>query len=72
MTYANNKGADQPEHPHSLFSTFVIGYLDSTGAVIEWLEPLAVVRKVAGSSPAWAKDWKTLIVHPECMGTWLT
>ena len=25
------------------------------GAVVEWLERLAVVRKVAGSSPAWAK-----------------
>ena len=23
MLYANNKGADQPAHPHSLISTFV-------------------------------------------------
>ena len=23
MAYANNKGADQPAHPHSLISTFV-------------------------------------------------
>ena len=29
MTYANNKGADQPAHPHSLFSTIVVRYLDS-------------------------------------------
>ena len=27
--YANNKGADQPAHPHSLISTFVVRYLDS-------------------------------------------
>ena len=28
--YANNKGADQPAHPRSLISTFVIRFLDST------------------------------------------
>ena len=26
---ANNKGADQPAHPHSLISAFVIHYLES-------------------------------------------
>ena len=26
--YANNKGIDQPVHPHSLISAFVIHYLD--------------------------------------------
>ena len=29
MPYANNKGADQPGHPRSLISTFVVRYLDS-------------------------------------------
>ena len=29
MPYANNKGADQPAHPHSLISTFVVCCLDS-------------------------------------------
>ena len=29
MPYANNKGADQPVHPHSLISTFVVCCLDS-------------------------------------------
>ena len=29
MTYANNKDADQPAHPHSLISTFVVRCLDS-------------------------------------------
>ena len=28
MSYANNKGADQPAHPRSLISTFVIRCLD--------------------------------------------
>ena len=29
MPYANNKGADQPAHPHSLISTFVVHCLNS-------------------------------------------
>ena len=28
LPYANNKGADQPAHPRSLISTFVVRYLD--------------------------------------------
>ena len=38
------------------------------GALVEWLERLAAVRKVAVSSPARAKDWKTLTVHPTVNG----
>ena len=29
MPYMNNKGADQPAHPHSLISTFFVRCLDS-------------------------------------------
>ena len=29
MPYANNKGADQPAHPRSLISIFVVRCLDS-------------------------------------------
>ena len=29
MSYANNKGADQPANPHSLINTFVVRCLDS-------------------------------------------
>ena len=29
MPYANNKGADQPAHPRSLISVFVVRSLDS-------------------------------------------
>ena len=29
MPYATNKGTDQPAHPHSLISTFVVCCLDS-------------------------------------------
>ena len=29
MPYANNKGKDQPAHPRSLISTFVVRFLDN-------------------------------------------
>ena len=31
--YANNKGADQPAHPRSLISTFVVPYLDNIKSI---------------------------------------
>ena len=34
LSYANNKGADQPAHPRSLISTFVVHYLDSTITIL--------------------------------------
>ena len=34
MSYANNKGADQPAHPRSLISTFVVRCLDSVMSLV--------------------------------------
>ena len=34
MPYANNKGADQPAHPRSLISAFVVRPLDSIIALV--------------------------------------
>ena len=34
MPYANNKGADQPAHPRSLISAFVVRCLDSMICVL--------------------------------------
>ena len=34
MPYANSKGADQPVHPRSLISTFVVCGLDSKISVL--------------------------------------
>ena len=34
LPYANNKGADQPAHPRSLISIFVVRFLDSIIAVV--------------------------------------
>ena len=38
MPYANNKGAVQPAHPHSLISTLVVHCLDSI------IPPLAIAE----------------------------
>ena len=34
MSYANNKGADQSAHPHSLISAFVVHCLDSVMSLV--------------------------------------
>ena len=34
MLYANKKGADQPAHPHSLSSAFVVCCLDSVMSLV--------------------------------------
>ena len=59
--YANNKGADQPAHPRSLISTFVVHCLDS-------IVPLVSIFKISshylasvetGLSLAWSETPKT-------------
>ena len=62
MPYANNNSTDQPAHPHSLISTFVIRYLDSIISLISifaisWLS-LASVAEQAGLSVTWLKSVK--------------
>ena len=59
MPYANNKGADQPAHPRSLISTFVVCCLDSMLCIlalakISWLQ-LASVAEQAGLNLTWSK-----------------
>ena len=57
MLYANNKGADQPAHPHSLISAFVVRCLDSIISILAiskisrlWLVSVA---ELAGLSFTW-------------------
>ena len=59
MPYANNKSADQPAHPRSLISTFVVRCLDSMICILViskvsrfWL---ASVAEQAGLSLTWSK-----------------
>ena len=38
MPYANNKGADQPAHPRSLISAFIVRSLDSIISLVSRAE----------------------------------
>ena len=59
MSYANNKGADQPAHPRSLISAFVVRCLDSIISVDSIAEIsklwLASVAVQAGLCLAWSE-----------------
>ena len=62
MTYANNKDADQPAHPHSLISTFVFHCLDSTIPILTKSKSsrllLVCVAEQAGLSLTWPQSPK--------------
>ena len=63
MPYANNKGADQPAHPRSLISAFVVCCLDSTISLLSISKIsslcLASVAAQAGLSLTWLQTPKT-------------
>ena len=58
MPYANNKGTDQPAHPRSLISAFIVRCLDSiisqVSIVIIACLCLASVAEQAGLSRTWS------------------
>ena len=59
MSYANNKGADQPAHPHSLISTFAVCCLDSIIPLVSIISlQLDSVAAQAGLSLTWSKTPK--------------
>ena len=57
MSYANNKGTDQPAHPRSLISAFVVRCLDSVMSLVSVTKissiMLASVAEQASSSLTW-------------------
>ena len=59
MPYANNKGADQPAHPRSLISTFVVRCLDSMICILALSKVsrflLVSVAEQAGLNLTWLK-----------------
>ena len=59
MPYANNKGADQPVHPRSLTSTFVVRCLDSMICILAISEvsrfQLFSVAEQASMNLTWSK-----------------
>ena len=60
MPYANNKGADQPAHPCSLITTFVIRCLDGIIPLVSISEisSLYLVAVQASSSLPWSQTLK--------------
>ena len=63
MPYAKNKGAGQPEHPHSLISAFVVRWLGSIIPLVSISEilslHLASVAAQAGLCLTWSQTPKT-------------
>ena len=59
MSYANNKGADQPAHPRSLISAFVVRCFDSLKSLDSIAKIsrlyLASVAALAGFCLAWSE-----------------
>ena len=59
MTYANNKGADQPAHPRSLISTFVVRWVNNMICILAIPKVsriyLASVAEQAGLNVTWSK-----------------
>ena len=59
MSYANNKGADQPAHPRSLISAFVVRCLDSVMFLVSVTKisslMLASVAEQASLSLTWSE-----------------
>ena len=63
LPYANNKGADQPAHPRSLNSAFVVRCLDSIISLVSISEIsslyLASMAEQADLSLTWSQIPKT-------------
>ena len=60
LPYANNKGADQPAHPHSLISAFVFAAIIPLLVISENFKPLASFEvEQADLSLNWSQAPKT-------------
>ena len=59
MPYANNKGADQPAHPSSLISAFVVRCLDSIIPILANSRIMTSVAEQTGLSLTWLETLKT-------------
>ena len=68
-SYANNKGADQPAHPRSLISAFVVRCLDSVMSLVSVTKissfMLASVAEQASLSLTWSETPENVFCHDE-------
>ena len=71
MSNANNKGADQPAHPRSLISAFVVRCLDSVMSLASVIKisslRLASVAEQASLSLTWSETPKDTISYDEAL-----
>ena len=69
MSYANNKGADQPVHPRSLISTYIVRCLDSVMSLVSVTTisslMLASVAEQASLSLTWSETPEDTFSHDE-------
>ena len=67
MSYANNKGADQPAHPRSLTSAFVVRCLDSVMSLVSVTKisslMLASVAEQASLTLTWSETPEDTFSH---------
>ena len=69
MSYANNKGADQPVQPRRLISAFVVRCLDSVMSLVPVTKisslMLASVAEQASLSLTWSETPEDMFSHDE-------
>ena len=69
MPYANNKGADQPAHPRSLISAFIVRCLYSVMSLVSVIEisslMVASVAEQASLSLTWSETPEDTFSHDE-------
>ena len=69
MSYANNKGADQPVHPRSLISAFVVRCLDSVMSLVSVIKisslMLVSVAELTGLSLTCSETPEDTFSHDE-------
>ena len=57
MSYANNKGADQPAHLRSLISTFVVHCLDSVMSLVSVTKILSLMLAFVAEQASLCLTW---------------
>ena len=57
MSYANNKGADQPAHPRSLISAFVVRCLDSVMSLVSVTKISSIMLPSVGEQASMCLTW---------------
>ena len=57
MAYANNKGADQPAHPRSLISAFVVRCLDSEMSLVSVTKISSLMLASVAAQAGWSLTW---------------